>query len=350
VLPGLAAAAAVVLAAGTGAMQIATLPPAITESSGAASSSLSDDWFFTHEDSGAPAQFHAVATDGRLLATYVLPDVQARDWEDMARGPDEQGRSSLFLGDIGDNSALRELGLLVHRVPEPRPDPDRTDVQVTTEPPVSFRLRYDDGPGDAETLLVHPRTGRLYVVNKPLGGAAGVYAAPEVLDPDGPNGLTRLGSVNGVQATGTPGGPGIGGVAQLLITGGDVAPDGSRVALRTYTDLYEWPVTGDDLATALQGEPVVTPLPATFQGEAVAYTRDGSALLLTSEGTGAPVHRVPAADLGGRTGPAENGPSAAQEATAPLWRRPVVLAAAAGTAVVLLLALRRARTGPRRRR
>jgi hypothetical protein len=346
VLPGLVTAA--VLAAG--AVQIATLPPAITESSGAASSSLSDDWFFTHEDSGAPAQFHAVATDGRLLATYVLPDVQARDWEDMARGPDEQGRSSLFLGDIGDNNARRELGLLVHRVAEPRPDPTRTDVQVTTEPPVSFRLRYDDGPGDAETLLVHPRSGRLYVVNKPLGGSAGLYAAPEVLDPDGPNGLTRVTSVNGVRATGTPGGPGIGGVAQLLVTGGDVAPDGSRVALRTYTDLYEWPVVGDDLAAAVQGEPVVTPLPPTFQGEGVAYTRDGSALLLTSEGQGAPVHRVPAADLGGPGGSARPGVAPGADDQAPLWRRPVVLAVVMGSVLVLLLARWGTRGGPRRRR
>jgi hypothetical protein len=203
---------------------LTTLPSPIVESSGVASSSTSDAWFFTHEDSGSDAQFHAVGVDGVLLATYVLPDVQARDWEDMARGPDEQGRSSLWLGDIGDNNARRDLGLLVHRVPEPQPDLQRADVEVTTEPPVSFRLRYEDGPGDAETLLVHPRTGRLYVVNKPLGGSAGLYAAPEVLDPAGPNALTRVADVNGVGSTGTPGGPAIGGVAQLLVTGGDIAP------------------------------------------------------------------------------------------------------------------------------
>jgi hypothetical protein len=135
-------------------------------------------------------------------------------------------------------------------------------------------------------------------VNKPLGGSAGLYAAPEVLDPAGPNALTRVADVNGVGSTGTPGGPAIGGVAQLLVTGGDIAPDGRRVALRTYTDLYEWPVEDGDVAAALQGEPVVTALPSTFQGEGVAYTRDGTALLLTTEGEPAPVHRVPAADLG----------------------------------------------------
>lgn len=332
----LALAAAVVLT------PITTLPPELAESSGLATSSVSADWVFTHEDSGSPAQFSAVSTDGRLLATYTLPGVQARDWEDMARGPDVRGRSSLWLGDIGDNSAARDLGLLVHRVPEPTPDPGRTGVEQTTPAPVSYRLRYDDGPKDAEALLVHPRTGRLLLVSKPTGGTPGLYAAPEALDAGGPNALQRVADVAGITATGTAGGPGIGGVAQLLVTGGDISPDGSRVALRTYTDLYEWPVRGDDVAAAVQGEPVVTPLPTTFQGEAVAYTRDGASLLLTTEGVGAPVHLVPAADLeAGEPGaPADPAPSD----TAPWWARPWLLAGA-GIAVVLALFLRR----PRRR-
>ena len=338
------AAFATAVALTVGQQPVTTLPAQITESSGLASSSLSQDWLFTVEDSGAPAQFHAVSLDGRLLATYVLPGVQARDWEDMARGPDEQGRSSLWLGDIGDNNARRDLGLLVHRVPEPAPDPSRTDVVVETEAPVSYRLRYDDGPGDAETLLVHPRTGRLYLVNKPIGGSAGLYAAPEVLDAGGPNALTRVAEVKGVRATGTPGGPGIGGIAQLLVTGGDIAPDGSRVALRTYTDLYEWPVVDGDVAAAVRGEPTVTPLPPTFQGEAVAYTRDGSAVLLTSEGESAPVHRVAVAELGGVAEPAG---AAAPAQPDPLWRRPVVLVVGGLAALLPVLVLSR-RTSRRR--
>lgn len=323
------------------------LPPELAESSGLATSSVSDDWFFTHEDSGSSAQFSAVSIDGRLLATYVLPGVQARDWEDMARGPDERGRSSLWLGDIGDNSAARELGLLVHRVPEPTPDLDRTGVEQSTPAPVSYRLRYDDGPKDAEALLVHPRTGRVLLVSKPIGGTPGLYAAPEALDPGGPNALQRVADVAGITATGTPGGPGIGGVAQLLVTGGDISPDGTRVALRTYTDLYEWLIPGDDVAAAVQGEPVVTPLPATFQGEAVAYTRDGAALLLTTEGVSAPVHVVPAADLEAGRPAAPAAPDPAPVDATPWWARPELLAGA-GIAVVLVLFLRRPRRRPDR--
>ena len=296
------ALAAVVLA--SAAAPLTTLPSDLTESSGVATSSLSDDWFFTHQDSGAEGDVHAVATDGRLLATFRL-GVQSRDWEDMARGPGPDGRSSLFLADIGDNNAARDLGLLVHRIPEPEVDPGREGVVRETPPEASYRLRYEDGPRDAETLLVQPATGRLYVVTKGLLGKPLVYAAPAELRPDAPNVLTRVADVD-VETTDTPGGPGIGPTANVLVTAGDISADGRRLALRTYTDLYEWFLEADgDVADAVDGDPVITPLPPTTQGEGLAYTRDGAALLTTTEGEGAPVHRVP-------SGLSEQGPPLAE--------------------------------------
>ena len=264
------------------------IDPRIDESSGLVSSSLADGVIFTHNDSGDSARFFAVDAQGRTLTTYDLPGVQARDWEDIARGPDERGRSSLWLGDIGDNNARRDNGILVNRVAEPVPT---QTTHVTTEPPTSFRLRYPDGPGDAEALVVHPRTGRLYVITKPLAGPAKVYAAPVRLDPQGPNLLELVGEV-AVRRTGTGGGPGIGGLAQLLVTGADISPDGTRLAIRTYTDVYEYAVADGDVAAALRSEPDVSPLPATRQGEGLAYSRDGRSLLTTTEGRNSPVYRL----------------------------------------------------------
>ena len=315
--------------------------PRIAESSGLASGST-PGVLFTHNDSGDEARFFAVGEDGRTRTTYVLPDVQARDWEDMARGPDEDGRSSLWLGDIGDNNAARDRGILVHRVLEP----ELTDEEsATTEPPASFRLNYPDGPGDAEGLMVHPRTGQLFVVTKPLAGAAQVYAAPQPLDPDGPNLLERVAQAR-VDSTGTPGGPGIGGLAQLLVTAADISPDGSRVAVRTYTDLYEWSVEGDDVAGAFAGEPTVTPLPPTEQGEGLTYSADGTAVLVSSEGVQAPVHRLvrtTAADQPAAEAPAAS-PDPADEYD-PQW--PLVIG---GGALVALLLLLRGRVRRRRYR
>ncbi|MCY7366494.1 MAG: hypothetical protein LH469_14470, partial [Frankiaceae bacterium] len=305
--------------------------PRISESSGLASSSA-PGIVFTHNDSGDEARFFAVGDDGRTRTTYDLPDVRARDWEDMARGPDEQGRSSLWLGDIGDNNALRDQGILVHRVAEPEPTERE---QVTTEPPTSFRLRYPDGPGDAEGLMVHPTTGRLYVVSKPLAGAARVYAAPQPLDPDGPNLLEQVASVT-FSTTGTPGGPGIGSFAQVLVTAADIAPDGSRIALRTYTDLYEWPLEGEDVGAALAGEPVVTPLPETRQGEGLTYTADSAAVLVSTEGEGTPVHRVPSGRVERPAEPSAE-PSRVDRVADPPSRWPLVIGGGALLAVLLVV-------------
>jgi hypothetical protein len=317
------------LAAGTASVAFTFTDPRITESSGLATASTGD-LVYTHNDSGDDGRFFSVGPDGRTRTSYVLPGVEPRDWEDMARGPDEQGRSSLWLGDIGDNNAVRDNGLLVHRVLEPEPT-DREEV--TTEPPTSFRLRYPDGPGDAETLLVHPRSGRLHVVTKPLAGTARVYAAPERLDAGGPNLLEQVAEAR-TRATGTPGGPGIGGLANHLITAGDIAPDGSRVALRTYTDVYEWTVPGDDVAAAFDGEPTVTPLPPRQQGEGLAYTPEGDAVLVSTEGAASAVDRVVLT----RPGEAPS-PTQPEEDEGLPWGP---LAGGVGVVAVLLLLARRA--------
>ena len=275
----------------------------ITESSGLVAGSRSD-LLFTHNDSGDTARFFAVDRTGRTRATYRLRGVQARDWEDIARGPG----STLWLGDIGDNSGSRDRGLLVHRVPEP------TGAGDATLTPTTYRLRYDDGPKDAEALIVTPQ-GAVVLVEKTFGSAAGVYASEVPLRPGGVvNLLHRVGEVH------VP-----------TVTGGDLSPDGRRVVLRNYTAAYEWDVRGGDLVAALSGEPERVSLPGSPQGEGIAYSRDGRSLLTSSEGKGGPVYEL---RPGGATAAAQ--PSATPAATAtgrdarndwrvPLWAAGVLL-------------------------
>lgn len=287
-------------------------------------STPSGTWLWTANDSGDSARFFAVGPDGRTRAVATLPGTKVTDVEDMALGP---GRT-LYLADTGDNGSLRD-DVTVLRVPEP----SVTAAKVTTGPPVRTTLTYEDGPHDAETLLVHPRTGQLLVVTKSAFGST-VYAAPQPLA-DGV--LRRVGSV-AVRDTGTEGGPSPQFAARLLATGGAVSPDGRRLVVRTYTDAYVYDVPGDDLAQAFRSRPVVVPLPETRQGEAVTWTRDGSALLTSSEGRGAPVHEValPVPEAAGAPSA-----GAAHEPVADLRpgrrRRRVVVVVVVGAGAVLLL-------------
>ncbi len=343
--PAAAAPAAAAPAAATPAPSRSVPPPAgdvafrLSDPRIAESSSLvaaSDGvHLYTTNDSGDSARVFVLDRAGRTVAVHVLPGVQAVDVEDAALGPGP----ALYLADTGDNTGARR-DVLLHVLPEPGTGP----VDVRT-----VRLTYEDEAHDAEALLVHPRTGQVLVVTKSVFGPA----AYEVRD-----GVLRRAAAVRVGLTGTRGGPEPAAAAQLLVTGGAVSPDGRRLALRTYTDAYVYEVPGDDLAAALGGSPTVVPLPATPQGEALTWTRDGRALLTSTEGVRAPVHRVPVPG-GAAVGPSSAGPPAPRPdrgpARGPDWlpALPVgrleaggVLLGGAG--LVGLLALRLARRRRRR--
>jgi hypothetical protein len=175
----------------------------------------------------------------------------------MAAGPGAGGRPSLWIGDIGDNRQARTNGILVHRVAEPE------RLRTASVPATSFRLRYPDGQHDAEALLVHPRTGRLWVVTKSVTGGA-VYAAPAELDPAAPNILERVAD------------------APPVVTDGTYLEDG-RFVLRSYSRAYVYDDSGE-LETTVE-------LPDQEQGESLASAAPGT-LLAGSEGAGSAVWEV----------------------------------------------------------
>lgn len=245
--------------------------PRIDESSGVSASSRSDDLFFTHNDSGDAPRFFAVDRQGATLGVFDVDGARAEDWEDMARGRTDEGKPVLFFADIGDNFRRRAT-VVVYEVLEPKVRDRDAAVNVLR----LHELRYEDGPHDAETLLVHPRDRRMFVVTKDRDGAAGVYRA------DGKT-LTRVADVRLDVLVPR------GSAYARAITAGEIGPDGRRVVLRTPFQAFEWDIE-TDVVEAFAREPRRIPLPETRQGEAVAYTRGGSSLVLTSEGTGAPVH------------------------------------------------------------
>jgi hypothetical protein len=265
--------------------------PRIGESSGVASASYRNDLLFTHNDSGDAARFFAVDFTGKTVATYSVPSAGAVDWEDMARGPRQDGSpgQSLYFADIGNNFRDRNV-LDIYEVAEPvvGVSPAALPVRSVTH------VTYPDIRHDAETLLVHPLTGQLLIVAKEFHGISNVYALRN-------GALEHVATVNmlalmtpGVYAIlhplileGTPG-P----LAGTQITGGDIGAKGDRIVLRTYLEAFEWPLFGSDYAASFAVGPARIELPPTFQGEAATYTNDGAAVIVTTEGVGGPVHRI----------------------------------------------------------
>lgn len=263
--------------AGTGGMALAAEPepkvaftvsdPRISEASGLAVSRQHPGIVYTHNDSdGAPTIF-AVGSNGRTRATYTVTGAQARDWEGMALGRDGAGRPALFLADMGDNLGGAWPYITVYRVPEPRELRDQT-LRATP-----FRLKYADGARDAESVLIDPRTNRLYIASKMLNSA--LYAAPARLKPTGFNVLRKVGD------------------APAIATDGAFAPDGRSFVIRTYGAAHIYAMT----AGGRPGKRLdAITLPDQEQGESIAYTLDGRSLLAGSEGVRQPMWRVPVPD------------------------------------------------------
>lgn len=227
--------------------------PRITESSGIALSHTHPGVLYTHNDRGTPPSLFAVDASGtRAVLDLAVP---ALDWEDVASTPDGE----IWVGDIGDNDGVRDsISVTVVREPE---------VLVSSVlPSTTYRLRYEDGPHDAEALLVDPRDHRVWVVTKD-DGAGRSYVAPVRLDPDRVNVLRYV-------ADAPPG-----------VSGGDFSPDGGSIVLRTQARAY----FGRDFRGAAQ----VVELPSQRQGESVTFTADGRHVLLGSEGSDSSLLCIP---------------------------------------------------------
>jgi hypothetical protein len=258
---------------------------AVRESSGVVASRRNPGLFWTHNDSGDGPFVYAFDREGRARGTWRVSGAQARDWEDIASGPGPaQGQTYLYAGDIGDNDREREF-VVVYRFPEPQAGAEESgsgkDTARETAPAEAIRLKYPDGAHNAEALLVHPLTGDIYVLTKTADSAA-VYKLAAPFDAGAVNTLARVAVLKGPDFFGT------------LVTGGDISPDGTRVALCDYAQGYEltMPAGARGFDEVWTQKPAAVPLGLRLQGESVCYRLDGAALLATSEKSPTPLIEV----------------------------------------------------------
>ena len=259
---------------------------AINESSGLVASRTSPGNYWTHNDSGNGPVIYAFDSQGRRRGVWRVTGATSDDWEDMAAGPGPKPNTSyLYIGDIGDNDGTRSE-IVLWRIPEPvipASDTGSTEKNpLTTETAEKIRLRYPDGKHDSEALLIHPTTGRIYVVLKVPLINAGVYAADLPTDTSQVVTLARIGEVE------------IPGLAGGIITGGDISPDGRRAALCDYFNGYEFVLTNASAPfdSVWKEALTVVDIGNRKHGETIAYRVDGKALISTSERLPTPLFQM----------------------------------------------------------
>ncbi len=232
--------------------------------------------FWVHNDSGDQAVVYALDQDMSIQAMITVNGAKHTDWEDITQATIDQ-KNYLFIGDIGDNQALRK-SITVYKVAEP----DLTSLRPKEIDVLqSIELFYEDGARDAEALLYDTQTNELIVVTK-RDQRSRVYAAT-LKDTQGPI-AAELKFVGTLQIE-----PLTTDIPQMrsylhYITAADQHEDGSVVIknyFRTwmYTNLERLPLT--QLLT--QKKPQQLPYLLEQQGEAIGFGSDSNTYFTTSE-------------------------------------------------------------------
>lgn len=243
----------------------------VSEASGIAGSRAHDDVLWVHNDSDGGAWIFAIHSNGEALGRVDLNGAHNRDWEDISVGRCPDGGPDgdcIYVADIGDNRATREgVGLWVAA----EPDPDTRNAVDA----VFYRVRYPDGPRDAEALAVLD-DGSVLIISKGREQPVSVYRSTPLAWPDGAS-EAEADLLLVQRLTAAP--------VDLpdQITGGAASADGRTVALRSYAHLQFYRLAGDTLEPIL-AEPFRLDSLGEPQGEGVSMGRRGRVYLVSEAG------------------------------------------------------------------
>ena len=133
----------------------------LNESSGLASSNLSDEVLWSFNDSGDSARIFALSTTGAALGQWHINVANPADWEAMDSFVIE-GKAYLLLADVGDNLRWRPfVSVLVVEEPELGSNTGKSLAPVWQQ-----NFRYPNGPRDCEAVAVDTNRGEILFLSK----------------------------------------------------------------------------------------------------------------------------------------------------------------------------------------
>lgn len=255
----------------------------ITESSGLALSKCQPNVMWTHNDSGDAEFIFAMDASGKNLGTFKITGSTNLDWEDIADIKNADGTCSIYIADIGNNGKERGQGT-IYRVKEPAVTPgdasSSRESPLATQPAESLPFTFDTR-NDAETLLVDPASGSIYILTKRKDKPSEIFKLPPRFGGESVQ-AEKIGEIE------------VPAILKGLITGGDISPDGKHVVLCDYVAGYELslPAGSTNFDDIWKQKPVRIDIGKREGGEAVAYGTDSNSLFSTSEGKHQPIYEM----------------------------------------------------------
>ena len=230
------------------------------ELSGIAFSQVHTGVFYGHTDSGGKSSIYIFNADGEELGQIKLDKVENRDWEDIAVGPGPGGNSYIYIGEIGDNAAVHDE-IFIYRIPEPTKLTPESEVK-----PEKIKLTYPGGARDAETLMVDPISGDIYIISK-RDKKNNIYCLPAARFNEKEAELEKVGELNFTSSV-----------------AGDISSDGNQILIKSYLNIYYWTrESGESIEQALSRAPLMLIYNPEPQGEAIGFQPDGKAYYTISE-------------------------------------------------------------------
>ena len=246
-------------------------PRAATELSGLVLSRSQRGVLWTHNDSGDARALLAVGLDGRAARRRRADGRRGRSTGRTS----PPARDALYVGDIGDNVAQRDVDRRLPRAPSRASRRRRAGRDGRREPHRAALPRRARATPRRCCAIRQRRARRrrrsasaaapaIYVADQPVAGSDDDAAPPRQ--------RSRLG-------------------AGEAVTAGDVSADGRTIVLRTYASAFVWRAAprrerrGRAAAAAVHGR--ARACSTEGQGEALALARDGRAFYTVPEGRGA---------------------------------------------------------------
>ena len=125
-------------------------------------------------------------------------------------------------------------------------------------------------------MFVDPASGAIVVITKDEPAVAYVYRPPLRVDQ-----TVELESIGAIKSG-----------DQSVVTGASIGRSGEGILLRTKNDVWHYPLGSGGFEQALTSSPCELPSPGEANGEAVAWSADGTGFRTLGEGDGARLIKV----------------------------------------------------------
>ena len=253
----------------------------LKEISGIAASHYHPNHFWAITDSGNASELYLLNDRGEKQGRVAIA-AENIDWEDLVSFR-WQDKFYVAIADIGDNRSKRNsVRLLIMEEPQNKSSDEAIRPNI-------LEFTYEDGPRDCESLAFNIHSGEFILLTK-REVPPKIYRLPFSLGADKQTAKAVIG-VNNIPQPSLEDLNARYGILSPQPTAMDMHPKGDGFMVQTYKNAY-WYAWQNNLEKTFSQKPELVDVPRLRQTEAMAFSDEGNAIYVVSEGNNSPVMKI----------------------------------------------------------